>query len=79
MRIAVLGPGCEKCRRTYDAVREAVVQSGVEATISKVEDIREIVAFKILNTPAVAIDGEVRISGRVPTVADVLALLQPGK
>ncbi len=79
MKIAVLGMGCDKCARTYDAVREALARTGVEASLRKVEDIREITAFKVLKTPAVAIDGEVRISGRVPTVAEVVALLQPGK
>lgn len=76
MKIAVLGTGCDKCRRTYDAVRRAVAQAGVEASIRKVEDIREIAAFKVLKTPAVAIDGEVTISGRVPTVEDILSLLE---
>lgn len=79
MKIAVLGTGCDKCRRTYDAVREAVAQAGVEASLRKVEDIREIMAFKVLKTPAVAIDGKVRISGRVPTVAEVLSLLESRK
>ncbi len=79
MKIAVLGTGCDKCRRTYDAVREAVAQAGVDASLHKVEDIREIVAFKVLKTPAVAIDGEVRISGRVPTVAEIRSLLESPK
>ncbi len=79
MKIAVLGMGCENCRRTYEAVREAMARAGVEASLRKVEDIREITAFKVLKTPAVAIDGEVKIAGRVPTVAEVVALLRPGK
>ncbi len=79
MKIAVLGTGCDKCIRTYDAVREAVARAGVSASLRKVEDIREITAFKVLKTPAVAIDGEVKISGRVPTVTEIVALLQPGK
>ncbi len=76
MKIAVLGMGCDNCRRTYDAVRQAVAQAGVDATVQKVEDIREIVALKVLKTPAVAIDGKVRISGRVPSVAEIRALLE---
>ncbi|MBI5904789.1 MAG: TM0996/MTH895 family glutaredoxin-like protein [Deltaproteobacteria bacterium] len=78
MKIAILGPGCPRCRQTADAVREAVEQAGIEATIHKVEDIREIVRFKVLMTPAVAIDGLVRISGKVPTVEEVKALLADG-
>lgn len=76
MKIAILGTGCDKCRRLHEAVREAVAQAGVEATLQKVEDIREIMAYKVLKTPALAIDGEVRISGRVPTVAEVRALIE---
>ncbi len=79
MKIAVLGTGCDKCARTYDAVREALARAGVEASLRKVEDIREIAAFKVLKTPALAIDGEVKIAGRVPTVAEVVALLESGK
>ncbi len=79
MKHAVLGMGCDNCVRTYNAVREAVQRAGVEASLRKVEDIREITAFKVLKTPAVVIDGEVKISGRVPTVAEVVALLQSGR
>jgi small redox-active disulfide protein 2 len=75
MKIAILGTGCAKCRQTADAVRQAVEQAGVEATIEKVEDIREIMKFRVMGTPAVAIDGKVSISGRVPTVAEVKSLL----
>ncbi len=77
MKIVILGSGCDKCRRTYDVVRQAVAQAGVEATLHKVEDIREIMRFKVLKTPAVAIDGDVKISGRVPTVAEMKSLLAP--
>jgi small redox-active disulfide protein 2 len=76
MKIAILGTGCDKCRRLYDTVREAVAQAGVEATLQKVEDIREIMAFKVLKTPALAIDGEVKLSGRLPTVEEVRVLLE---
>ena len=79
MNIVILGTGCDKCRRLYDTVRGAVAQAGVEASLRKVEDIREIMAFKVLKTPAMAIDGEVRISGRVPTVAEVRALIESRK
>ncbi len=78
MKIAVLGMGCDNCRRTYDAVRQAIEQAGVDASVQKVEDLREIMAFKVLRTPAVAIDGKVRISGRVPSVAELRALIEAG-
>jgi small redox-active disulfide protein 2 len=77
MRIAILGTGCPKCKQTAEMVRRAVEQTGIDATIYKVEDIREIMKFKVMTTPAVAVDGQVRISGKVPTVDEVKALLAP--
>ena len=71
MDIAILGTGCPKCVQTAEVVRQAVAQTGVSATIRKVEDIREIMKYRVLMTPAVVIDGEVKIFGKVPTVAEV--------
>jgi small redox-active disulfide protein 2 len=75
MEIAIVGSGCARCKQTAEVVRKAVEHAGVDATISKVEDIREIMKFRVLTTPAVAVDGEVRIFGRVPTVEEVTSLL----
>lgn len=77
MRIAILGTGCPKCRETAKIVRQAVEQADIRATIEKVEDLREIMKYRVMMTPAVAIDGQVRISGKVPTVDEVKALLAP--
>ncbi|MGE5247899.1 MAG: thioredoxin family protein [Verrucomicrobiota bacterium] len=75
MRIAILGTGCPKCNETAKVVREAVEQAQVSATIEKVQDIQEIMKYRVMMTPAVAIDGQVKISGKVPTVDEVRALL----
>ncbi|NIS73689.1 MAG: thioredoxin family protein [Deltaproteobacteria bacterium] len=75
MKVAILGPGCPKCKATEKAVRQAVEELGVEATIYKVEDIREIMGFRVMLTPAVVIDDEVKIAGRVPTVEEVKSLI----
>jgi small redox-active disulfide protein 2 len=75
MKIAILGTGCAKCRQTADVVRQAVAQAGVDAIVYKVEDPREIMKFHVLRTPAVAVDGSVRISGRVPAVPEVVSIL----
>jgi small redox-active disulfide protein 2 len=77
MKITILGTGCPKCRQMTEVVRKAVEKSGVDAAISKVEDIREIRKFQVMITPALAIDDEVKISGRVPTVEEVTSLLVP--
>ncbi|MBP2673619.1 MAG: Thiol-disulfide isomerase and thioredoxin [Deltaproteobacteria bacterium] len=78
MKIAILGSGCARCKQTADAVRQAVERAGIDAAVVKVEDFKEMMAYKVMTTPAVAVDGTIRISGRVPTVEEVLALLRPG-
>lgn len=77
MKIEILGMGCPKCRQMAEVVRRAVEKSGKDAAISKVEDIREISKWKVMATPALAIDDEVKIAGRVPTVEEVTSLLEP--
>ena len=77
MKIAILGSGCPKCRQMAEVVRKAVEVSGKDAAISKVKDIREIMKWKVMATPALVIDDEVKISGRVPTVEEVTSLLIP--
>ena len=79
MKIAILGTGCSKCKQTMEVVRQAVEQADVSATIQKVEDIQEIMKYRVLMTPAVAIDGQVKISGRVPAVDEVKSLLAPAR
>ncbi|MCB9051844.1 MAG: TM0996/MTH895 family glutaredoxin-like protein [Lewinellaceae bacterium] len=73
--IKILGTGCPKCRQTEAVVRQVVAETGVEAHIEKVEDIVQIMAYNVLSTPAVVVDEEVRIKGRVPTAGEVRALL----
>jgi small redox-active disulfide protein 2 len=77
MKIAIVGSGCGKCNQTADVVRRAVAYACVDAEIYKVEDIREIMKWKVMATPALVIDDEVKISGRVPTVEEVTSLLVP--
>jgi small redox-active disulfide protein 2 len=75
MKIAILGPGCAKCRMTEKVVRKAVEETGTEAVIYKIQDINEIMSYRFVMTPAVAINDKVRIAGKVPTVEEVKSLL----
>jgi len=75
LEITIVGSGCARCKQTAEVVRRAVEVAGVDATISKVEDVREIVKLRVQTTPAVVVDGEVKISGRVPTVEEITSLL----
>ena len=75
MDIKVLGTGCTKCKMLANVTREAVNKSGIEATITKVEDIVEIMQYGVMNTPALVINGQVVSSGKVPSVNDVVKLI----
>ena len=71
MEIKVLGPGCPKCEQTEKLVKEAIEESGTEASVSKVKDIMEIAKHGVFMTPAVVVDGEVKSVGKVPTKDDI--------
>lgn len=73
MDVKVLGPGCPKCHEAEKIVREALAESGVAANVTKVSDFQEMAALGVFATPAVVIDGQVKVSGKVPTKQDVLA------
>ena len=73
--IKILGTGCAKCQSMTGVVKEVVSENNIDATIEKVEDLMEIMKFNVMTTPALAIDGVITIKGRVPTKAEVLALL----
>ena len=75
MNIQVLGTGCAKCKSLEKATREVVAQNNIDATITKVEDIVEIMKFNIMTTPALVVDGKVIIKGRVPSNDELKELL----
>lgn len=71
MEVKVLGPGCAKCKSTYAVVEKVIKENNLEVTLTKVDDIVEMMSYNILSTPAVVVDGEVRIKGHVPSVNEV--------
>ncbi len=73
--IQVLGTGCPKCEKLKKNAEEAVRQAGIEATVEKVTDINVITGFGVMMTPALAIDGEVKLVGRVPSPDEIQKLL----
>ena len=72
MKIQVLGTGCPKCQQTIRNVKEAIKKTGVEAEVVKVDQIQEIMKFGVMMTPALAIDGEVKVAGKVPTPDQII-------
>ena len=75
MKIEVLGTGCAKCKTLYEAVQAAVKQKGVAAEIVKVEDIPSIMKYGVMSTPALVIDGQVKFSGKLASVVEIMGLL----
>lgn len=74
--VLVLGPGCQKCQTLYERVMQAAEEMGLACEIAKVTDIEAIVGFGVLSTPALVVDGTVKMSGRVPTVAQLKEMLK---
>ena len=73
--IKILGTGCDKCNRMYEMAVEAVGLTGTSAEVTKVSDISEIIAFGVLTTPAMVINGHTVISGRVPSLDEIKELI----
>jgi len=73
MEIKILGPGCPKCQQTEKIVREAVQESGVDASVVKVTNILEISSYGVFGTPAVVVNGEVKSVGKIPSKQEVKA------
>lgn len=74
--IKVLGPGCPKCKTTFHNVEEAVKQLGIDAVITKVEDIEEMMKYNVLTTPVLVINEEIKIKGRIAQIDEIKELLK---
>ncbi len=79
MLIQVLGTGCAKCKTLHEMVKKAVQETGVDALVEKVDDIQQIMAFEILMTPGLVINGEVKTAGRVPSAEEIKRLIVEAK
>ena len=75
MEIKILGTGCAKCKTLEKLTREVVAQNGIDASITKVEDITEIMKYGIMATPALVVNEKVEIKGRVPSADEIKQVL----
>lgn len=73
--IQILGTGCPKCKKLVEGAEQAARELGMDYQLEKVTQIKEIMAFGVMMTPALAVDGEVRISGKVPSVEEIKQLI----
>lgn len=76
MEIKILGTGCPKCKRLEQLTHQAIAAAGVDATVTKVTDVSAIMDYPILSTPGLVIDDELKVSGRLPRVDEIVAWLQ---
>ncbi|MGD9733924.1 MAG: thioredoxin family protein [Desulfamplus sp.] len=72
MDIKVLGPGCAKCKKTEELVKQVLSEADVEASVEKVSDLMEIAGYGVFGTPAVVVNGEVKSVGKIPTKQEIL-------
>ena len=74
-KLQILGTGCPKCKKLFELTDQAAKSIGIEYEIEKVEDIQQIVAFGVMMTPALAVNGEVKVSGKVPTADEIKRMI----
>lgn len=75
MEVKVLGPGCAKCKTTFQVIEKVIKENNLDVKLTKVDDIMEMMSYNIMTTPAVVVDGEVRMKGQVPSESNVKRLL----
>ena len=75
MKVEILGVVCAKCTKLYDAVTELVKKNGIDAEVVKVEDLKVFGQYGVFMTPALVVDGEVKVAGKVPKEAEILKWL----
>ena len=76
MQILVIGPGCTKCKTLAQFTEQAVSELGIAAEINKVTDLNQIMALGVMMTPALAVNGTVKVVGKVPGIPEIKTLLQ---
>jgi small redox-active disulfide protein 2 len=77
MRVAVLGPGCPKCNELAKRTEEVLRELALDASVEKVTDLQEITRYGVFITPALVVDGDVKVVGKVPSKAEIRRLLAP--
>lgn len=75
MDLKILGTGCSKCNKLEEATRAAADELGIKYNLEKVTDIEKIMSFSVMSTPALVVNGEVKVAGRVPTIEDLKKML----
>ena len=74
-QLLILGAGCAKCGKLYEVTEQAARELGVPYEISKVTDLKQMMALQVMVTPALVVDGSLKVAGRVPSAEEIKKLL----
>lgn len=69
--VKILGPGCAKCKSTWQVIEKVVSENHLDVKLTKIEDIAEIISYNVMATPAVVVDGTVKIKGHAPSESEI--------
>lgn len=76
MKLEILGTGCPKCMKLEELARKAASDLGIEAEVKKVKDVKEIMSYGVMITPALVVDGEVKVAGRIPSLEEIKKMIK---
>ncbi len=74
--LLVLGTGCAKCGKLHEVTEQAAKELGLDYELTKVTDLKQIMALGVMMTPALAVNGSIKLVGRVPSLAEIKSILQ---
>ncbi len=74
--IKILGTGCPKCNKLEELSKKAAEENGIEFSIEKVKDINKIMEFGVMTTPALVVDGEIKVAGKVPSLDELKKMIE---
>lgn len=76
MKLEILGTGCPKCMKLEELARKAASDLGIEAEVKKVKDVKEIMRYGVMITPALVVDGEVKVAGKIPSLEEIKKMIK---
>ena len=76
MKIEILGTGCVKCIKLEELARKAVSELGIDAEIKKVKDIKDIMNYGVMVTPALVVNGDVKVAGKLPSIDEIKKMIK---
>jgi len=79
MKIEILGVGCAKCHKLEEMVRDIASEEGIDADISKVEDFKKIITYGVMTIPALVVNGDVKVAGKIPSEDQIKSWLKNSK